>query len=147
MGFTKLSNPKPGKTIVPPDGVSVSCRTMNRTKPPKNGVLPPPCRFAQVTIAAGIARRAGFGGVAKADVVIGDGLERRRCGISASATGAFKLRKLTNGNYQVTIPERAAAGLLSFDAPPFVAVADLVPVAQGAPPCVMFDLSAEIRAA
>lgn len=147
MGFTKLINPKASSTSVPIDGVSVSCRTMNRTKPPKGGGKVPANRFAQVTIGAGIARRAGFTGMDKADVVIGDGPERLRCGISANAAGAFKIRRLSNGNYQVSVPERAASGMLKFTAPPFTSDAELVPIVQGSPPCVMFDLSKEIRAA
>lgn len=145
MGFTKLSNPKPTATLIPPDGVSVKCRELTRTKASKLGKPPGSVRFAVVTIGAGIARRAGLV-AGKADVVIGDGLERLRCGISANPNGAFAVRKLASGNYQISLSERAGAGLLNLTAPPFVATAELVPMAANAPPCVMFDLSKEIRA-
>lgn len=140
MGFTKLIKASPNAMKVPPDGVLVNTRAA-----PGRGKREKPARFATIRIGGAIARKAGFNGQGKADVVVGDGLERMRCGVAAAEKGQFKLTRLTTGDYQVTIPERSAAGLLNFTAPKFAAVAELVPIAAGMPPCVMFDLTREFR--
>lgn len=147
MGFTKLCNLKAGVAAPPPEGVSVSCRELKATKRKTGAGSHGPTRFAVIRVGAVIARKAGWNGQARADVVVGDGLERRRCGIAvADRTGQFKLRKLLSGDYQLTVPERAGGGMLVFDAPRFTAPAELVPIVDGSPPAVMFDLSKEMRA-
>lgn len=143
MGFTKLLNPKPTPAAPPPDGVAVSCRELKRQA--KGGKAASVTRFAVVRIGGPIARRAGWNGSGRADVVIGDGLERLRCGIAIAGKGEFKLSKLKTGDYQLTITERAADGLLRLGGPRFSARCDLVPIVDGSPPCVMFDLPPEMR--
>lgn len=151
MGFTKLHNPKAWSVLVPPEGVLVSCRELKRKAKKGGGETPKPpavTRFAVVRIGAVIARKAGLAGAKRASILIGDGLERRRCGIAVDdKTGEFTLRQLKTGDFQLTIPQRAAAGILRLDVPRFAATAELVPIAAGMPHCIMFDLSAEMREA
>lgn len=108
-----------------------------------------PVRYITVLVGAGIARKAGLHNPEhKLQVLIGEGLECQRCGLSIDdRNGEFKAKRQKSGVFKLTISERAAAGTLTFDAPKFTAAAELVPIAAGQPPCLMFDLSKEIRAA
>ena len=142
MGYVKLRNPKPGVTLVPPDGVHVSCRQL-KFKARKGGGERQAHRFAVIRIGATVARKAGLAGDKhRVNVLLGEGLERHRCGIALDDKGGeFAVRRRASGDFQLTITERAAAGTLRLDVPAFTAKGDLVPITEGRPPCIMFDLS------
>lgn len=147
MAFIKLSNPKPGAAATAPEGVSVLCRQLTRKKPKKGGGEPVVHRFALIRIGAVIARKAGMNkDNHRCHVLLGDGLERNRCGATLDdSKGEFKVKRLANGDYQLALSERATVGMLNLAPRRYEAAAELVPIAAGQPLCIMFDLAPGMR--